>query len=521
MDINQIKQYNPNFSIAFRKETYYDGSKGFIFIVPEIWGNQTFLKNELLLITDIQKQFGVQQFLCEGAFYEMPSSYVKTILQKPADEIIRMFNAGQLKAQEFLALTTNESITINGADTEAMYNDQNAAYYAAREIFPSIQPFFKRIYEIVQGVIDEKYSADTVAIFRKIISQTTHEKFDQEITEFARALVAFAQKNNIPLSIDDRFRTLLLQDSQTNSVEFRNELQGLKNSLISTFSNEDPDDSFLKQVLAWQAKNEEMSMNKILSLEYNELFALYQRACLNLRTLTNNTAEILAKDALNIDAIEMLLSLAFVAKIDERKYPKLFEYSHQRVLYEKTVKGSYHILGGYVDEVLVDQLLNKLQDKGLLRNVYKFLLDMYSIEQLFKTEMLPEQAKYIPYLVNKYSVDNIMEFLADLGVGEEKLKELEKYSFYWDQTIARTKRFYDNAFGRSNFMVNNCIQKVERSNQKIAVLMVGGFHVQPIVRALLRRGDYSFMVLQCQIGTINTSQGRSDYDKLMDTMNKH
>lgn len=521
MNINQIKLYNPASQIAFRKESFYEGQKGFIFIVPEIWGNSQFLKNEFRLISDLKSQFGVQYFFCEGAFYEMPSHQTKAMLPKSAEEINSMFNAGQLKAQEYLALSSNEDIMIYGADKESMYNDQNSAYYAAREIYRSIQPFFDKVRAMITEVVNDRYPSEVVRIYNEIIRKGAHELFDQEITTFANNLVKFAQNANIPISLDDRIKTLLLNSNRTTGANFLSQLQDLKLDLNSTFSSEDPDDSFLKRVLTWQATNEEMSVNQILSLEYNQLFSLYQRACNNLRTLTNNTANILSKDSINLDAIEMLLSLVSVAKIDIQKYPDLFDYCHQRVLYEKTIKGSYHILGGYIDEVIIDQILNKLSDKGFLKNLYRFELDMYSLDQLFKTELINEQARQIPYLINKYSVENIIEFLLEIGVAEDKTNALNEYSFFWDQTIARTKRFYDNAFGRSNYMVNDCIQKLEKNKAQIAVLMAGGFHIQPIIRSLLRQGDYSFMVLQCQIGTINASQGRSDYDNLMDLMNKH
>ncbi|GEM_PF-5374171 len=520
MNIGQIKAYNPNSNVAFRKETYFEGQKGFIFVLPEIWGNSIYLKNELNLIVDLKNRFGIQHFFCEGAFYAMSSSQVKTMLNKPAEEVIKMFNAGQLKPQECLAVSTNDELMIYGADEETLYNDQNSAYYAAREIHKSIEPFFKKIRTLVAEVIKDRYSNEVVKIYQEIIRKASHESFDQEITSFALSLVKFAENANISISLDDKIKTLLLNSNKTTAASFFKELQGLKLDLTSTFSSEDPDDSFLKHVLIWQAQNECLSVNKILNLEYNQLFNLYQRACVNLRVLTESTINILSKDGLNFDAIEMLLSLASLAGIKTEKYPELFDYCHQRVLYEKTVKGSYHILGGYVDEVLIDQLLNKLSDKGFLKRLYKFERDMYSLDQLFKTELLPEQAREIPYLMNKYRVENIIEFLIDIGVSEDKTQPLNEYSFFWDQTVARTKRFYDNAFARSNYMLNDCIQKMKSNEADMGVLMVGGFHLQPIIRSLLRQGDYSFMVLQCQIGSINTSQGRTDYDKLMDKMNQ-
>lgn len=521
MNVSQIKSYNPNTNVAFRKEAYFEGQKGFIFVIPEIWGNSIYLKNELNLIVDLKNRFGVQHFFCEGAFYAMSSQQVKTMLNKPPEEIIRMFNAGQLKPQECLALSVNDELMIYGADKETLYNAQNSAYYAGREIYKSIEPFFKKVREIIADIVKELYPNEVVKIYKEIIRKASHESFDQEITAFALSLVRFAENAKISISLDDKIKTLLLNSNKTTAASFSAELQGLELDLTGTFSSEDPDDSFLKRILIWQAQNECLSVNKVLSIEYNQLFNLYQRACANLKILTNSAISILSKDALNIDAIEMLLSLASLAGVKTEKYPELFDYCHQRVLYEKTVKGSYHILGGYVDEVLIDQLLNKLPDKGFLKRLYKFELDMYSIDQLFKTELLPEQAREIPYLMNKYRVENIIEFLHDIGGSEEITQPLSEYSFFWDQTIARTKRFYDNAFARSTYMLNDCIQKLEINKSTVGVLMVGGFHVQPIVRALLRQEDYSFMVLQCQIGTINTTQGRAAYDKLMDIMNKH
>lgn len=519
MNKAEFELYNPGINLAYRGERYFGGDKGFIFIVPEIWGNRIFLNNEYNLIADIKQRFNVRHYFCEGAFYEMSTQHVKKFLNKPQKEVSSMFAAGQLKAQEYLASQSNDEIMIYGADNETLYNDQNSSYLAAREIYQSMQPFFKAVNTIIADIIKKNYSSDVINIYREIIQNTNHESFDQEITSFVHSLLKFAESHKIDIVLDQRIKKFFFMGNKQKPVD-KTELLKLTNELDTIFSSDDPDDDLAVRVFSLPAFRENVPVEEILNRGYDELFQLYKETSAELKNIINYVVGILINDPVNAGAIEKLLAVVSIAGIDKNNYRGLFEYFDFWMEYEKTIKGSYHILGGYVNEVLVDQLLNRLTDRGLLKRLYMFEHDMCNLDRLFKTELIPEQARKIPYLMNKYSVETIIEFLDDAGADPKSTASLSEYSFFWDQTVARTKRFYDNAFKRSQYMLDNCIQNLEKNKADAAVLMAGGFHTQPVVRSLLRRGDYSFMVLQCQVGKINLKEGRAGYDGLMDKMNR-
>lgn len=63
-----------------------------------------------------------------------------------------------------------------------------------------------------------------------------------------------------------------------------------------------------------------------------------------------------------------------------------------------------------------------------------------------------------------------------------------------EEAIPSALAFYEAAIQREEAMIANAFQKIEKEDEKMAVLIVGGFHTEPIKKAFLKK-DYSVQVV--------------------------
>jgi hypothetical protein len=138
-----------------------------------------------------------------------------------------------------------------------------------------------------------------------------------------------------------------------------------------------------------------------------------------------------------------------------------------------------------------------------------YFLEMYRVlevyKKMFKLNLTKEDVRYFQYHRESFNVQEIIQFLKP---------QLEKYKFAFDlpenfkdieSGLSKVEKFYTIALNRDQVLASRAVEGMEKDNENLAAMIVGGFHV-PGIEAYLREQGYSYLVLTPQMKQLGDMQ---------------
>ncbi len=146
----------------------------------------------------------------------------------------------------------------------------------------------------------------------------------------------------------------------------------------------------------------------------------------------------------------------------------------------------------------LEQLENKIIEKEPLtdeqKELLKFVRYFAIIRDLLKLQLAPEDFEKLSKSPGDFTLKKWKSYLGEKS-REFQTGSSSKANFETlEKWIPVARSFYHSAEKREEALVKNTVAKFEREPDKVAAMIVGGFHAEKLIEALQKKG-YSFMLL--------------------------
>jgi hypothetical protein len=503
---------------GFVKDPVDAGQAGFVFFVPEAWGVPGFPQAELNVLRRLYLEHGVRLFSYEAGTHQMTAAECRTLAARMPN-LEAAFHQGSIKPIEYLAATTDYDFQMVQVDDASLYQEQEAAYLASRDLAPRVKPAFELIARALEAARRD-YSAEWRE-FYALSLQIQSADFKGDIMGVLSRCMAFAQQQGCDISSHTDFNAFLsLRERDRHQFQGMEEVKEVVEELLRRLQEKDPPDDYLSRVLSYQAREEDLRPADILNLDFDEVLALYRRGSSHLTELLAAALALQPSQVHQAEsqrANELILSLAALLSLDWSRYSSAHRLCTTGVLYGEILKNSTERLSQALI-VVAERILRGAGDRGGLWRNYQLECDLRRLERLFVAELTPKEVEELIRLLNAYAFARMSRAVVAVSGDSRLAAELNPFEDAWDLGLNRVARYYRYARQRSRLMIDQFMARVADTPEKVGVLMTGGFHSISMLRRLKRDGRFSSLTVQPHLDAPADKRGL--YDELMELTNK-
>lgn len=447
------------------KEIHRGSNGTFIIHIQDAHSNLSGQENLAKTLDTIMSQYGVSLVLVEGSSKEATLDPLKELA--PSKEVCRrvarsFLVQGKIAGEEYLNLVSDRPMKIMGIEDGALYRQSIESYSRLADKREAILQYLKKIENALEKLKQRHYPKELLNY-----EKSAKEKKLGFEADF-KALLKLTEEKSVDLKDLSHIQKLILLQEKERQIDFTqaNLEQATLVEKISQRGGQENLESFLKELS--QAKNQKVSQ-----------FTFFQK-----------TFNIAKEKGISLDEYSNLMLYG--------DYLRQFsELDLDQVLDELT-KAENRI---YASLLLT-------QDARLVHSIDRYLK---LLDKAYRIQMSTQEFKLFQANEPDFATVSTLAFinrkLADLGYFEDLLPYI---GFLEDGKQALTA-FYDSVDKRDIAFVQNTERILTQENQKVAVLISGGYHT-PHLKKLFQDQGYSYAVLT-PIVTQPTNQQK--YEKLL------
>ncbi len=424
-------------------------SKKTIVCIQDAHCNYEAQKNMSKLLEHLVKENKLKLIMVEGGSGNVNLSFLRMYADKQTRERIadKYLQMGQISGEEYLDITSDYNLELYGVEDEWLYNEHMAVFEKVDSIkekgLSELEPFSA----LINGLKPYIYPKEAVELEKK---RADYDAKLISLTEYCQYLKEKAQAKNLGLENYPHLTAFSDTNLLEKDIDFK--LVELERNLFIKDLAKLLDEAGIEELLK---KSQDFKAGKIAPQEY---YAFLQKS---------------AEGKINI----------------EENYPYLPSYF------------SYISLNKEIDAAILIKELNSIEDQ--LRTAYFSNDDQKRLSAIAKTaqivtsllnlELLPEDYAYFEANKPDFATASWVDFLGKncrkykLGVCPAPAKDI-------DDNLDNLGQFYRLGLEREKAFVDNMLNKINKSSDKVIALITGGFHTAGVTK-MLKDMDYSYVVV--------------------------
>lgn len=401
--------------------------------------------NIVSMLKGMIKNYGLSLISVEGADGIIDTSWFKAF----PDEGIRkevashFMKKGEITGPEFLAITTDYPIKLFGAETRSYYIRNLNAFTSSFSQKAAAEQYCERLKAALGRLKDYIYNEDL-------------KKMDARSREY--------EAKRIPFNDYVRF---IQETAERHKIDLR----------------EYGDFFRLVNVLAYEKRIDFNLTDKERSALIDELTKSISRD--ELAELVNRSMSFKTAGVSSADYYNFLKGLAAKRGIDTaRRFPNLYNYTIYNSTYAK-IENERLFRDISRIETEVKKKLFENDDQRALERLSRHA-DVLS--GLVSIKLLNGDYEYYKRHRDEFTYDAFSDFIKT---------QAERYALPYDvepsdkavaKSVSKLEEFYEVAIRRDKELVDNTLVRMDAENQRLAVLITGGFHSEGIAKLLEKQG---------------------------------
>ncbi len=434
----------------------YMGESGKIIVhIQDAHCNYEAQSNINKILDQLKRECGLNFISVEGAEGKVDTAWFKAF---PDEEIRRevanyFMKKGEITGAEFFSITTDYNGEIYGAETREYYIKNLKAF---TEVYPHKETI-------------EKYLVDTSLIANRLKSIV----YTPELKELDAKINAFDAKE---LELSD-FANYLYKTAAKLNVSIES-LPNFK-KLVNTLDYEKKIDF------------------DIVDSERNEYIDLLGKK-LNKEEMTRLVSESVKFKKGHIKASEFYAYLRDLAKENDiaivQEFPNLFYYYLYTKLYDGINNEELFKEIGRIETLLKDKLFKNDTQRTL--DKYSHMVDLYV--DLVNIELTNDDYDVFKAYSKEFSFEDVLSFFNSLSSKYNLNYSIGEMPVVISENLPNMVDFYEIAIKRDRALIDNTLNAMKKGNDRIGVLIAGGFHTRGI-KSLLEKEGVSYVVVTPKI----------------------
>ncbi|NQT95063.1 MAG: hypothetical protein HQ572_01300, partial [Candidatus Omnitrophica bacterium] len=432
------------------KEIHNTGSNKIIINIQDAHANLGAQESINKVLENLDKNYNLKLVALEGA-----QGYVDTsFLQSYPDEETRtdiadyFLRRGKLNAPEYYKICSDSKIKLYGVEDPSLYKANVATYIESLKNKGSIHKAVVTFKKVISDLKQKVYS--------KRLRELDQKRWDYRtdnisFKEYWRYVGKLAHKLRIEIKEYENVDILIKASDLEDRIDFKRaeqERQALIELLTKSLPKKDVE-KLLRDSVSFR-------IGRIQSSAYHNHLREYAVSC----------------------------------GVDISLYPQLSLYTDYINMHDKVI----------LDELFheLDELVWKVQSKLFRDDDEKLLADISRrvdiLVDLLDAKTTNKDLSYYKSRKADFVPQKIAHELAKLMAKHDIRANLVPETRAISEALPHVERFYDIAMQRDMALINNTLDKMDKDNRSLAVLVTGGFHTEGITSILRNRG-ISYMVL--------------------------
>jgi len=430
----------------------YNGSAGKLIIhIQDAHCNYEAQSNIVKILENLAKNYKLHFVSVEGADGIIDTSWFKAfpddaVRKEVADYFMKK---GEITGPEFLSITTDYPIKLFGAETRAYYIENLNAFTSSYPLKEETEKYFNQTKSVLNKLKTYIYNEDLKALDAKA---QAYESKAMQFNDYVRFLQQEAEKWKVNLREYDNFFKLVNVLVYEKKIDF-GVTDKERTALIDGLSKKLAKDGLTELV----SQSISFKVGKISSADYY--------AYLKMLALKNGVD--LAKE-----------------------YPNLYNYIIYNSVYSKIENEKL-----FADiKKLETDLKEKLFANDDQRTLERLSRHIDILIGLVNIKLLNADFDYYKTHKEEFAKETFLDFITKQAAQYGFAYEIYPPSIAVMDSIAKLEDFYAIAIKRDKALVDNTLSQMGKEDQKIAVLVTGGFHSEGIAK-LLEKDGISYMVI--------------------------
>jgi len=437
-------------------KTRYKGENGKVIIhIQDAHCNYEAQQNIYRMLDQLVRECGISMISVEGAEGVVDTSWFKAFPDAEIRKEVATYfmKKGEITGAEFFSIISDYKGLIFGAEDREDYVTNLKVFTKTYPYKSIIENFFLDARTVTNSLKGMIYPPKLKELDLKI---REFEDKEIELSDFASYLNECLKKNNISVKEYPNFGKLV------NTLEYERKID---------FDTVDQERSMYIDVLSEKMSKEEMTDLVTYSIRFKKG---------------------------HIRAVDFYSHLRDKAKehnIDMLKdFPSLFYYYIYTKLYEGIDNEGLFKEMDKIESVLKDKMFTDDTQRTL--DKYSVIIDMYI--GLVNIELTNDDYDLFKEDNGEGSLDEIINFLGGLCSKYGLNYSIDTVPAAISENIPNMVKFYEVAMKRDHTLINNTLQEMDKGDEKISVLITGGFHTKGIKHILEKEG-VSYVVVMPKI----------------------
>lgn len=418
--------------------------------IQDIHTNYEAQKNMAMILEGLIKEKGLKLIMVEGGWGDVSLSYLRTHADKErrvevAEEYLE---EGKISGEEYLNIISDYDMDLQGIEREELYKKNLDSFFTIEKFRGDGTQAVEQLNKIVESLKQKTYPSKLLEVEKRRVDYD-----EEEIT-----LAGFYD-----------YLTKIAKDARLDTARYQN-----FTSFINIARIEEEID-FPKVEKQRAAMIE--SLSKILSKE-------------KLSPLVSKSLEFRLNKVSPAEYHAYLKEVATEAGLDFQRYSELAMYvdyiqSHESINTNALFKEADEI------ERKIKTALAKTEEQRKIQAISRTLK---VLDNFLNLKLIPEDFKYYKDHKEDFLISSWTLFLK-----EEMRKHRIRYQ--WPDNVAVLDKnlyslvgFYDIANRRDQVFVKKAISLMEEKEQKLAVLIAGGFHT-PNLTKMFEDKEISYIII--------------------------
>jgi len=411
-------------------------------------------RNLAHILRGLAKDDGLKLILVEGGSGDASLSFLRpqASKEKRLEVAEKYLKLGKISGEEYLDLVSDYPLILWGIENEELYDKNLAVFLEVDKFKDEVLKKLHGLQGVLKALQQGMYSGELKALVRKKYS---FEKEDLDAVSYYRSLGGLAEAKEIDLLQYPNFDNFLKSLDLEQRIDFDEVDKEHQNTIGKLASLLDRDE--LSQLAERGLK---YKLNETSPKEYYGF----------LKEL------LVKKDPVPDTHRNLDLYIDYVILYATRDHPELLREA-------KTL-----------EEILKNRMFRSEEEKQLseISNHLDLLLDF------FKFNLAPDDLAYYRAHREGFMISRWLPFL------RKKIKSLRLRTTLprgldtLEKHLPMLESFYEIGARRDYAFVENAMQKIEETDEKMAVLISGGFHTGQLIK-LFRERRLSYVVVSPKV----------------------
>ncbi len=425
-------------------------------------------------LEELITRYQLKTVFVEGGTKDDSLSFLRPLAPRTVRERVakKYMLKGELNGAEFLNLSSDYSMELQGVEEAALYRENLKTYAAIVDKREAVLAYLDEIQKRVGSLKRQFYSKDLLA-FDDFLEK--FEKKEEDYTGYYTLLTEAAGRIHLNLLGYPNFLSLKDLKSKEETIDF-NKANQEQVALIEKIRH---------------SERSEESIDEILRFSQDDVKKLK------------------SQDPCALGLYEALFEKAKAAHVDLAAFPNLLKYADYLALYSTVNMEDLLKESKEIEERVYQSSLQNEEDCYLyeiadylktLRNLFSLQISKENFERYaaHQKDTRFETIVYLAFLNRK---------LYDLG----NAADIVRYLPLVDDNKGEVELFYKTTEARDEIFVEKSLKYMQKNDLKIAALLAGGYHT-PHLKELLKKQGVSYVAVTPNVAT-ETNQAR--YEKLL------